>query len=59
MNFWENVTKKRINMAKRLLKETNKTNYEISHLIGYESEYHFSRKFKEIMGMNPAAFRKA
>jgi two-component system response regulator YesN len=59
MNFWDYVTKKRINMAKRLLKETNKTNYEISHLIGYESEYHFSRKFKEIMGMNPAAFRKA
>ncbi|HEY8499316.1 MAG TPA: response regulator [Clostridia bacterium] len=59
INFWDYVTKKRINMAKRLLKETNKTNYEISHMIGYESEYHFSRKFKEIMGMSPAAFRKA
>jgi AraC-like DNA-binding protein len=56
--LWEYVGSLRIEQAKRLLKESNKTNFEISHLIGYESEYHFSRKFKELVGLSPNHYRK-
>lgn len=57
-NFWDYVTRLRIEYAKRLLQNTDKTNYEISNLIGYKSEYHFSRKFKKLVGISPSQFRK-
>lgn len=59
INFWNIVTKLRINRAKVLLVTTQKKNYEISQLIGYESEYHFNRKFKECVGITPLQYRKA
>ena len=56
--IWDYVTRLRIEYAKRLLQNTDKTNYEISNLIGYKSEYHFSRKFKKLVGISPSQFRK-
>ena len=56
--YWDYLSEYRIEKAKQLLKETSKTNYEIAEKIGYKSEYHFSRKFKEIVGMVPKEYRR-
>ena len=56
--YWDYLSEYRIEEAKKLLKETVKTNYEIALDIGYKSEYHFSRKFKIITGMTPKEYRK-
>ena len=56
--FWDYVTGLRMERAKQLLRETDKTVYEISIMVGYESEYHFSRKFKQIIGMKASEYRR-
>lgn len=55
--FWDYVTNIRMEKAKKLLKETNGTIYAISREIGYESQYHFSRKFKNMYGISPNEYR--
>lgn len=56
--YWDYLSEYRIEEAKKLLKETGKTNYEIALEIGYKSEYHFSRKFKQVAGVSPKDYRK-
>ena len=56
-NFWDYVTNIRMDKAKKLLKETNETIYTISREAGYESQYHFSRKFKNLYGISPNEYR--
>lgn len=58
IGFWDYVTGLRMDMAKEYLLTTNKTVGDISRMVGYESEYHFSRKFKELIGATPNQFRK-
>lgn len=41
-----------------LLKETNKSISEISDSLGFSSQFHFSRLFKEKKGNSPAVWRK-
>ncbi len=57
-NYWDFVTEIRMDEAKWLLLNTTKTVYEISNNIGYESQYYFSRKFKEMVGMPPLLYRE-
>lgn len=57
-NFWDYVIKLKLEKAKYELKHTLKTNYEIAQLIGYESEYHFSRMFHKTVGMSASQYRK-
>lgn len=52
------VTKIRMDKAKELLKNTDMTVYSISLEVGYESQYHFSRKFKSLYGVSPIEYRK-
>ena len=52
--LWGNIEK-----AKELLLNTNLGQAGISEKVGYSSEFHFSRKFKEIVGMSPNKFRKS
>lgn len=57
ITFWDYVTQVRMEKAKQLLKQTNDTVYTISNKVGYESQYHFSRKFKKLFGVSPNDFR--
>lgn len=56
--YWDYLTRYRIEQAKLLLRDTNMFQAEISEKVGYNSEFHFSRKFKEIVGMSPNKYRK-
>lgn len=58
IGFWDYVTGCRIDRAKELLLSTEETAGNIARSVGYESEYHFSRKFKEITGSTPNQYRK-
>lgn len=57
ISFWDHVTKLRMEKARKMLKNTEETIYTISREIGYESQYHFSRKFKNIYGISPNEYR--
>lgn len=57
ISFWDYVTQLRMEKAKEFLKNTDRTVYSISLDIGYESQYHFSRKFKSFFGISPLEFR--
>jgi len=57
--FWEYVIKLRIEKAKELLMMTDEMVGSIAREVGYESEYHFSRKFKEYTGQSPKNYRKS
>jgi AraC-like DNA-binding protein len=49
----------RIQLGTRLLRESNRNVATIALDVGYESEAAFSRAFKRMVGMPPAAWRKA
>lgn len=56
--YWDYLSRCRIEKAKELLLNTNLGQAQISESVGYSSEFHFSRKFKEIVGISPNKFRK-
>ena len=49
----------RIQVGSRLLRETPQTVASIALEVGYESEAAFSRAFKRLVGLPPAAWRRA
>lgn len=57
--YWDYLSRYRIEKAKELLLNTNLGQAQISESVGYGSEFHFSRKFKEIVGISPNRFRKS
>ena len=59
IGFWEYVTKLRMEKASELLMTTDWMTRDIGRTVGYESEYHFSRKFKEYTGISPNNYRKS
>jgi AraC family transcriptional regulator, exoenzyme S synthesis regulatory protein ExsA len=52
------ITRKRLRMAADLLQNTNISIGDISYECGYENQTHFSRVFKEKMGLSPLQYRK-
>jgi AraC-like DNA-binding protein len=52
------VTRRRIERATDLLRATNLTVTEVCHLVGYTSLGSFSRKFTELVGMNPSTYQR-
>lgn len=52
------LTECRIQIARKLLTETDDTLEEISGQCGYENGYYFSRVFKQAAGITPSAYRK-
>ncbi len=48
----------RTDYAKRLLSTTNLTILEISYKLGYSSISHFSKLFKQEVGLTPSEYRE-
>ena len=59
MNFATLVANIRVDIAKRLLRETDKTRTEICYECGFGSERTFHRQFKELMRVTPSEYRAA
>lgn len=57
MTFVEYVTKKRMELAKKLLKTTSKHTGEIANEVGYKDQHYFSVVFKKTQGMSPREYR--
>lgn len=55
--FVEYLTELRMERATWYLTETQLTVREISELVGFESENHFFRRFKELLGCTPGEYR--
>jgi two-component system, response regulator YesN len=55
--FSEYITKVRMNYAKELLKVSYLKVYEVAEKVGYSDYRHFSKKFKELMGVSPIEYR--
>ncbi|MGP1910531.1 response regulator transcription factor [Metabacillus sp. JX24] len=58
MTLSKYMTDLRIKQAKAWLRETDKTIYSISTMLGYQDEIYFSKLFKKVVGMTPFEFRK-
>ena len=48
----------RINKACELLRDSEMPIIQIAHLVGYNSQFHFSRTFKNVMSISPSEWRK-
>ena len=51
-------TQRRIAVACRLLKLTTMTHQRIAAHLGFSDEFHFSKRFKQIVGVNPREYRR-
>ena len=56
-SIWDYVTEVRIEAAKHYLISGQEKIGAVARMVGYESEYHFSRKFKEWTGVSPKEYR--
>ncbi len=56
-NFIDFVTRVRIEKAKELLNQIDLKIYDVSRMVGYYSPKHFSKIFREIVGMTPLEYR--
>lgn len=57
MTFVEYVTQKRMEKAKRLLRETKMRSNEIAQAVGYKNPHYFSFVFKKTQGCTPREYR--
>lgn len=48
----------RMTEAKRLLRETDMTVFQVADALGYDDASYFSRQFKQSVSMSPAAFKR-
>ncbi len=58
MTFLEYLSKIRMDMAKRLLKETNRTIADICGIVGYNDVRYFTKTFTKYSGLKPNEYRK-
>ncbi|MBN2880192.1 MAG: response regulator [Clostridia bacterium] len=59
INFIEQLTKKRIDNAKRLIEEGEYSVKEICYMSGYSDPNYFSRLFKKHEGVSPSLYQKS
>ncbi len=55
--FVEYLTSKRMETARRLLKQTDQRSSEIANTVGYKDPHYFSYLFKKTQGMTPRNYR--
>ncbi len=53
------VVEQRIKRAKRLLRDPRRSVLEVALLSGFESQSHFGRVFRRVVGMTPSDYRAA
>lgn len=58
INLSDFIKLKKIQEAQELLYETNKSLVLISNYLGFSSQSHFTRVFKEVTGMTPKEYRE-
>jgi AraC-like DNA-binding protein len=51
-------TQRRLSVACRLLKLTTMTHQRIAEHLGFSDEFHFSKRFKQIVGVGPREYRR-
>lgn len=51
-------TQRRLAVACRLLEMTTMTHRRIAAHLGFSDEFHFSRRFKQVVGVSPRAYRE-
>ena len=56
--FIEYLTSKRIDEAKRMLRQTDKRSSEIAFAVGYKDPHYFSFVFKKVSGCTPSEYRR-
>ncbi len=54
----EYITCKRIDEAKRMLRQTEKRSSEIAFSVGYKNPHYFSFVFKKVTGLTPSEYRR-
>lgn len=59
LNFTVYVTNYRMQMAQKMLQETDMTIAEISDELGFSDQRYFSKTFKRSIGQTPGSYRKA
>ena len=57
MTFVEYVTNKRMDQAKRLLRESDQSSAQIAAAVGYKDAHYFSFVFKKTVGVSPRDWR--
>ena len=57
MTFTEYVTKKRMEKAKRLLRQTERNSGDIAAEVGFKDPHYFSFVFKKTQGCTPKEYR--
>ena len=58
LTFVEYLTERRVEKAKQLLKNTDKSIADISEAVGYKEPHYFSMIFKKSTGITPKNYRK-
>ncbi|WP_130607498.1 helix-turn-helix domain-containing protein [Cohnella abietis] len=58
-NFIEYVTRKRMEKACELLRESDRKINDIAELVGYENQRYFSQVFKKFTGLTPSEYRES
>ena len=56
--FIEYLTNKRIDEAKRMLRQTDKRSSEVAVAVGYKDPHYFSFVFKKVTGLTPNEYRR-
>lgn len=58
IGFNEYIAQRKIEEAKKLLKQGDLKIYEIADRLGFENAFYFSRVFKKVAGVSPSEFLK-
>lgn len=58
MNMTDYITEYRMEIARKMLFETEMTIYEVATAVGFQDQRYFSKRFKQIVGKTPTEYRK-
>ncbi len=58
LTFIEYLTGKRVDEAKRMLRQTDKRSGEVALTVGYKDPHYFSFVFKKVTGSTPSEYRR-